>query len=120
MTSHFPLQGEAELKNPIQEALQASWNQNTITRLPFASHLSCLQSVPANAISAPLLGDLPVYSHLRACRLCTPRSLGQTRPPHSSTPPPRPRQAQSWRPGDIQQRINIEIPDSEGILDIQH
>lgn len=78
--SAFPLQGEAELENKIHEAPRASWKQNTITRLPFASHLSCLQSVPANAISTPLLGDLPVYSH-RLSSLYSKVSLSDTAPP---------------------------------------
>lgn len=54
---------------------KASSNQDNITPLPFAQHLSRLESVPANVISTTMLGDLPVYSHNQACCLCTPRSF---------------------------------------------
>lgn len=54
---------------------KASSNQDNITPLPFASHLSCLESVPTNVISTTMFGDLPVYSNNQACCLCTPRSF---------------------------------------------
>lgn len=69
------LQGDAKSGNKIHKPPKASSNQDNITLLPFAVHLSCLESLPANAISAAMLGDLPVYSHNQACCLCTPRSF---------------------------------------------
>lgn len=69
------LQGDAKSGNKIHKPPKASSNQDNITLLPFAAHLSCLESLPANAISAAMLGDLPVYSHNQACCLCTPRSF---------------------------------------------
>lgn len=81
LMASFPLpssprwrRGKNEIHKPPDRP-KASSNQDNITPLPFASHLSCLESVPTNVISTTMFGDLPVYSNNQACCLCTPRSF---------------------------------------------
>ena len=71
----LPLQGDAKIEDSQLPPPRASSNQDNITLLPFAKHLSCLETVPANVISTTMFGDLPVFSYNQVCCLCTPRSL---------------------------------------------